>query len=225
MLNECTCVAQAVNAPKGVKNTKDTPYFTTCCAGGQVSLPSRPTPPPALLQLYTGQHEEAKTFRQELRSLNTIFQFTSCGAKLDPHMIQGIGNFRICGSVYHKIGSLLPAAGQQPRYAQLYCYDAQHELKNRQVARPEISATLLATLQALLHKHNHYAKEFKAAASTTAPKFKLSLSSSDGVFQTSPLRSTSKPHLAMCLYVLVQQLLFLCKHMQCYTLPCKQHLH
>ena len=68
----------------GVKNTRDRPYFTTCCAGGQVSLAPRPTPPTALLQLYTGQHAEAKTFRQELRSLNTNFQFTSCGARLDP---------------------------------------------------------------------------------------------------------------------------------------------
>lgn len=191
------CILQANKAPKGIKNTIDTPYFTTCCAGGQVSLAARPAPPIALLQLYTGQHAEAKIFRQQLRSLNTTFQFTSCGAKLDPHMVQGIGNFRICGSVYHRIGSLLPAAGQQPRYAQLYCYDAQHELENRQAARPEISATLMAMLQSVLHKHNHFAKEFKAAASVTAPKFKLLLSSSDGMPSTSCFECVAIPFATM----------------------------
>ena len=33
------------------------------------------------------------------------FQLTPCGAKLGPHMIQGIGNFQICVSMYHRIGS------------------------------------------------------------------------------------------------------------------------
>lgn len=41
--------------------------------------------------------------------------FNSAGAKLDPHMQQGIGNFRIYSSVYHLIGSLMPAAVAAPR--------------------------------------------------------------------------------------------------------------
>lgn len=117
---------------------------------------------------------------QSKHTINTIFQFTSSGAKLDPHMKQGVGSFRLCGSVYHLIGSLLPAAGQPARFAQLYCCDPQHELENRMVARPELNVATLATIQRTMHQHNFFAKTFKAAAATNASKFSLKLSSTDG---------------------------------------------
>ena len=39
--------------------------------------------------------------------------------------------FRINGVVHHRIGSLLPAPGRCPEYAQLYIYDTTNELQNR----------------------------------------------------------------------------------------------
>ena len=43
----------------------------------------------------------------------------------DPHV------FRVNGQTYHRIGSLLPIHGQEPKYAQLYIYETDNEVKNR----------------------------------------------------------------------------------------------
>ncbi|GKE03926.1 hypothetical protein Tco_1395944, partial [Tanacetum coccineum] len=44
---------------------------------------------------------------------------------------RGLYTFRINGQNYHRIGSLLPAAGFQPRYAQLYFFDTHNEVRNQ----------------------------------------------------------------------------------------------
>nr|GEV22205.1 helicase [Tanacetum cinerariifolium] len=62
-----------------------------------------------------------------------MFCFTSFGAKID-HSINTrrvLYTFRINGQNYHQIGSLLPAASFQPRYAQLYFFDTHNEVRNR----------------------------------------------------------------------------------------------
>ena len=81
-------------------------------------------------------------------------------------MKQGVGSFRLCGSVYHLVGSLLPTTGQPATFAQLYCNDPQHELENRQAARPELNVATLETIQRTMDQHNFFAKTFKAAAAT-----------------------------------------------------------
>jgi len=52
---------------------------------------------------------------------NSVLAFTSFGAKVDESVIEGAGpySFRIQGELYHKIGSLCPAKGQRPQFAQL----------------------------------------------------------------------------------------------------------
>ena len=39
--------------------------------------------------------------------------------------------FKICGTMHHKIGSLIPIDGARPEFAQLYVYDTSHEIDNR----------------------------------------------------------------------------------------------
>lgn len=39
--------------------------------------------------------------------------------------------FKICGTVHHKIGSLIPHDGCRPEFAQLYVYDTANEIDNR----------------------------------------------------------------------------------------------
>ncbi|RCV06252.1 hypothetical protein SETIT_1G148500v2 [Setaria italica] len=39
--------------------------------------------------------------------------------------------FKINGFVYNRIGSLMPAADESPKFAQLYIYDTEHEIRNR----------------------------------------------------------------------------------------------
>lgn len=40
------------------------------------------------------------------------------------------GNFRMSGSVYHCIGTLIPVANQPPKFARLYLIDSEVELQN-----------------------------------------------------------------------------------------------
>ncbi|XP_016177773.1 uncharacterized protein LOC107620066 [Arachis ipaensis] len=59
-----------------------------------------------------------------------MFAFTSLGGKVLDSVNDGRGppQFIITGQNYHRIGSLLPDAGQKPKFAQLYIYDTQHEI-------------------------------------------------------------------------------------------------
>ncbi|KAL4300188.1 hypothetical protein AHAS_Ahas17G0175900 [Arachis hypogaea] len=44
----------------------------------------------------------------------------------------GPSQFILCGQNYHRIGSLLSVPGQQPKFAQLYIFDTENELANRE---------------------------------------------------------------------------------------------
>ncbi|KAL4330703.1 hypothetical protein AHAS_Ahas13G0426600 [Arachis hypogaea] len=63
-----------------------------------------------------------------------MFAFTSLGGKVLDSVNDGRGppQFIISGQNYHRIGSLLPDAGEKPKFAQLYIYDTQHEIMHRQ---------------------------------------------------------------------------------------------
>nr|GEW58437.1 putative reverse transcriptase domain-containing protein [Tanacetum cinerariifolium] len=65
-----------------------------------------------------------------------MFYFTSFGVRIDPSINTGRGlyPFRINGQNYHRIGYLLPKEGVQPRYAQLYFFDTENEVRNRMSA-------------------------------------------------------------------------------------------
>ncbi|XP_076881582.1 uncharacterized protein LOC143529741 [Bidens hawaiensis] len=56
------------------------------------------------------------------------------GGKIDKSINRGNANytFRLGGENYHSIGSLLPLDGNEPQFAQLYIYDTENEISNRQ---------------------------------------------------------------------------------------------
>jgi len=62
-----------------------------------------------------------------------MFSFTSIGGKIDSSMNNGSAppQFILSGQNYHRIGSLLPEAGSNPKFAQLYIYDTKNESTNR----------------------------------------------------------------------------------------------
>ncbi|WVZ97031.1 hypothetical protein U9M48_042596 [Paspalum notatum var. saurae] len=72
-------------------------------------------------------------FFKSTRSYNSMFAFTSLGAKIDKGINKGPGPyvFKINGQVHRRIGSLLPDEGKSPEYAQLYIYDTENEVQNR----------------------------------------------------------------------------------------------
>ena len=108
--------------------------FHLCCRGGKVSLPFQESPPPFLDKLLNpGGDVLSKYFIRSIRSYNSMFAFTSLGAKIDTGINRGPGPyvFKINGQVHHRIGSLLPDEGRPPVYAQLYIYDTENEVQNR----------------------------------------------------------------------------------------------
>ena len=102
------CGAQLWYGERTVKSKTPTkPKFSLCCFEGRVELPLLEEPPP--------------------------FAFTSLGGNVDRSVNNGFGPyvFHVNGQTHHRIGSLLPVHGQKPKYAQLYIYETDNEVKNR----------------------------------------------------------------------------------------------
>jgi hypothetical protein len=102
------------------------PKFSRCCSQGDVNLPPLSDPPDDLESLYHGGNTISRQFLENIRTFNNAYAFTSVGCKIDMKFPGRIGpyNFRIHGSLYHRVGSLLPAPGEQPQYAQIYIHDS-----------------------------------------------------------------------------------------------------
>jgi hypothetical protein len=62
--------------------------------------------------------------------------------------------------VQHRIGALLPMAGDAPKFLQMYLYDTEHELQNRIQRMPRLDAEILRLLQDMIHEHNPYYHAF-----------------------------------------------------------------
>lgn len=64
---------------------------------------------------------------------NSIFAFTSTGGKVDNSINNGGAPYiyRLNGQNHHLFGSLIPEAGDDPKFFQLYIYDIENEISNR----------------------------------------------------------------------------------------------
>nr|XP_043620000.1 uncharacterized protein LOC122591834 [Erigeron canadensis] len=159
------------------ERSKSTPVsepisFSSCCQNGKILLePLRNTPEP-LKRLLDYDQAGTSTFRDNIRTYNSMFCFTSFGAQIDNSINQGRGvyTFRISGQNYHRIGSLLPSDGAEPRYAQLYFFDTQNEIKHRISAivgkgktNSKIDEAIVGSLMDMLNEHNCVAKAFRMA--------------------------------------------------------------
>lgn len=110
------------------------PKFTLCCGSGNVQLPQLEQPPPILQHLlFDNQSRDSKNYQANARVYNAIFSFTSPGMSMDTDIGKGRGppTLRLHGQTCHRIGSMLPLAGQRPKFAQLYIYDTDNEISNR----------------------------------------------------------------------------------------------
>ncbi|KAL8616073.1 hypothetical protein ACOMHN_064623 [Nucella lapillus] len=102
-----------------LKWKRETPGM--CCAGGKVRLSPFGIPPEPLKSLLTGTSPDSKNFLDNLRNYNNCFQMTSFGVTKEFVREQGfIPTFKVHGQVYHSIGSLLPAPGNEPEFLQIY---------------------------------------------------------------------------------------------------------
>ena len=93
-----------------------------CCLKGNVQLDAFPQPPVFLQHLYQGVDSNGKHFLANIRKYNCAFQMTSFGCS-EITMTGFNPSFRIQGQVYHLIGSIVPAEGESPKFAQIYFID------------------------------------------------------------------------------------------------------
>ena len=117
---------------KRVRTTN--PRFNLCCGGGKVELPLLQNPPKYLYQLlYDHDTSDSKNYQQNIRTYNMMFAFTSAGIKFDKSINHSRGppTIRIQGQPCHRIGSMLPMPGKEPKFAQLYIFDTENEVHNR----------------------------------------------------------------------------------------------
>jgi len=121
-----------------VCKSRDTsnPEFSMCCMQGRIEIAPLKRLPQELYDLYHNNDRRSRYFLENIRSFNSMFAFTSMGGRIDKTKNDGKAPpvFVLNGENYHQIGSLIPREGQQPKFAQLYIYDTDNELKNRMAA-------------------------------------------------------------------------------------------
>ncbi|KAH1147876.1 hypothetical protein GYH30_042831 [Glycine max] len=143
------------------------PKFNLCCSDGKVELPLLQNPPKHLQHLLFDHNAvDSKNYQQHTLTYNMMFVFTSMGIKIDKSInnIKGPPTIRIQGQPCHRIGSLLPMPGKEPKFAQLYIFDTNNEVQNRINAMSQhsgIEANILSSLSQMLDEHNTHAKKFR----------------------------------------------------------------
>ncbi|CAH1417943.1 unnamed protein product [Lactuca virosa] len=108
--------------------------YSLCCGYGKVQIPDLKKAPPSYERMFRNGDSKSKHFMKNIRRYNSMFSFTSMGGKIDTSINRGNAPyiFRLGGQNYHSIGSLLPAKGSEPKFSQLYIYDTENEISNRQ---------------------------------------------------------------------------------------------
>ncbi|KAM0912941.1 hypothetical protein ACQ4PT_012492 [Festuca glaucescens] len=153
------------------------PVFSRCCLRGKVSLPRFNDWPSPLKELFSLSCGSASThFYRLIRHYNSLFAFTSMDADVDRTVNSGGAPyiFKMCGSAYHRIGSLLPSGTDPPKFAQLYIVDSADEVQRRldlfgQEDVAEGSCTesadplIVRELTEMLNQHNHLVEQFRFA--------------------------------------------------------------
>ncbi|XP_076907478.1 uncharacterized protein LOC143563946 [Bidens hawaiensis] len=89
---------------------------------------------PEYEELFKSNNSKSKFFLKNISRYKSMFSFTSMGGKVDSSINKGKAPyvFKMSGQNYHAISSLLPKDGTKPKFSQLYIYDTENEIQNRQ---------------------------------------------------------------------------------------------
>ena len=135
-----------------------------CCSNGKVSLPTLTAPPEPLQTLLKGETAESGYFLNNMRKYNSCFQMTSFGADKEVTEHGYMPTFKVQWQVYHTIGSLLPMAGEEAKFLQIYFIgDPKDQAKRRGQVIPGTRLPIIRSLQDMLHKNNYLVRSFKYA--------------------------------------------------------------
>jgi hypothetical protein len=147
-----------------ISNTsKINPKFGMCCNKGKYTIEELKPTHPVIRELLSGNTSESREFKSNIRVYNSKFNFTSLGVTFDKSVMRSGGTFtfRIHGSIYHNIGSLLPGTPHTvPVAAQVYVVDPAYQNNIRSGNGSVLHEPTVASVQQLLHEINTYASEF-----------------------------------------------------------------
>ena len=179
------CGAYHWSCEKGKSGrSRDQQTYEACCKHGDVILDKMRLLPEPLNGLMSGGDAQSISFRDILRRWNSLFAFTSIRYNMDDRptaMGGGFQLFQVHGAIYHQQGPLLPPAGQDALYSQIYLYDPTLAIRARSTRAPELDASLIARLTQMLQTScpliQHYltAKERFAALEAQEPNFRIIL--------------------------------------------------
>ena len=141
---------------------------SSCCLAGKVPLEPFPRPTSKILDLWVGDDQKSSLFRKNSRSINNAVCLSSL--KTTERRIGWTPSVIFQGRVHHRVGSLLPEAGEHPKFAQLYVFDQSLESHSRyenmvldsslSVNQKELLKEALITVQNDLHQSNPFIKDF-----------------------------------------------------------------
>ncbi|KAH7657562.1 DNA helicase protein [Dioscorea alata] len=155
-----------------ISKSTSNPKFNMCCKQGIISLPPPKPTPPFLCRLFdVNSGVRNSKFKEQIRIYNSLFQFTSLGGIVDNSINQRPGPyvFKLSGQNYHRIGSLLPFAGQTSKFAQLYMIESDAELDCRMSCFQfndgiqGLDNDIVCGLRNMLDEYNEIVKVFRSA--------------------------------------------------------------
>ncbi|XP_035843997.1 uncharacterized protein LOC110931558 [Helianthus annuus] len=162
----CNAKIWKAEADRGEKKRNKVNY-SICCSYGKVLLPDLRQPPDILKDLYVGANAKSNFFQKYIRRYNSMFSFTSMGGRIDKSINRGnaLYIFRLSGQNYHNIGNMLPNDGDAPKFSQLYIYDTDNEIFNRQnvvggsntsfsITENAFDVQIIEELKVMLDTHN-----------------------------------------------------------------------
>jgi hypothetical protein len=129
-----------------------------CCYEGSLIIPE-PSIPQSLSDIIL-----SSTVRSHIRSYNMAMAMASVG-----HTKCGFpdGVFTISGKSYHRIGTMTPAAGQLPSFAQIYTVDTNDATDRRSaIFGDRLNKSVLNALHDHLVIHNRCVTEFRRVAAS-----------------------------------------------------------
>jgi hypothetical protein len=103
--------------------SRNNPIINLCCSNGQVVLDPLLAIPSPISDLLDPRHANHVLFMRNIHTLNSLFAFTSLGAKVQPSPGPGSPVYIISGQLSHRIGALNPEGQNAERqYSQIYIY-------------------------------------------------------------------------------------------------------